>query len=372
MRVVQVGKYFYPYSGGIESHLQVVANELKSRVDLDVVVSNTEPRTVRDVINGVSVTRCASFGRFASAEASPGFALELSARSYDVLHLHMHNPQGEAGYLASKKPRAHRLVVTYHSDLTRQQRLMRLYGPLVRRVLERADTIISTSPDLLQHSEVIGPFRAKVRIVPYGIDLEQFSRTEAREAEASRIRARFGEGPLLLGVGRLVYYKGFEFAVRALVRLKSATLLLIGEGPLREELESLARQLGVLERVIFLGPMLNEQVTPYYLASDVYVFPSIARAEAFGIVQIEAMACGIPIVNTALPSGVPFVSRDGESGFTVQPNDPEALADAVEKLLADPELRRRFGETGRARAHAEFSKDVLVRRLLAIYAGEPG
>jgi glycosyltransferase involved in cell wall biosynthesis len=371
MRVVQVGKYYHPYSGGIESHLYVLANALKSVVDLDVVVSNTQPRTVRDVINGVSVTRCASFGRFASAEASPGFALELSARTYDVLHLHMHNPQGAAGYLASKKPREHRLVVTYHSDLTRQQRLMRLYGPLVRRVLERADTIISTSPDLLEHSEVIGPFRAKTRIVPYGIDLEQFSRTDGHEAEAARIRARHAGGPLLLGVGRLVYYKGFEFAIRALQRLKSAKLLLIGDGPLRAELATLARELGVEERVIFVGPLLNDQVTPYYLASDVYVLPSIARAEAFGIVQIEAMACGIPIVNTRLPSGVPFVSRDGESGFTVPPNDPEALAVAVEKLLGDPELRLRFGAAGRTRAHAEFSKEALVRRLLALYSGEP-
>jgi rhamnosyl/mannosyltransferase len=99
----------------------------------------------------------------------------------------------------------------------------------------------------------------------------------------------------------------------------------------------------------------------------VYLLPSTARSEAFGIVQIEAMACGVPVVNTNLPSGVPFVSRDGESGFTVPPKDVEALAAATQKLLADSELRRRFGEAGRARAHAEFSKAALVRRVLEIY-----
>jgi len=358
MRVVQVGKYYYPFSGGIESHLYVLANELKSHFDLDVVVSNTEPRTVRDVVDGVAVTRCASFGRFASVEASPGMALELSSRSYDVVHVHLPNPLGAASYFASKKPRSHRLIVTYHSDVARQRYLNYLYGPLVTRLLERADAVIATSPGLLEHSSVLPRFRAKTRIVPYGIDLERFGESDALSSEARAVRERFGHGPLLLGVGRLIYYKGFEFALRALPLLPEARLLLIGDGPLRSPLEALARELGVAERVTFLGDVRNERVAPYYLASD-----------AFGIVQIEAMACGVPVINTRLPSGVPFVSRDGESGFTVPPEDPHALAAAVRRLLDDPELRRRFGEAGRARAHAEFSKAALKRRLLEIYAG---
>lgn len=369
MRVVQVGKYYYPFSGGIESHLYTLAGELKNDVDLDVIVSNTAPRTVRDVVNGVPVTRCASYGHVAAVEVSPGMVLELSSRSYDLVHLHLPHPVGVASYLASKKPRQHRLVVTYHSDVVRQRFLMRFYAPLLERLLERADVVIATSPELLEYSNVLPRYRAKTRVVPYGIDLEQFGANDAVLAEARAIRERFGQGPLLLGVGRLIYYKGFEFALRALPLLPAARLLLIGEGPLRPELEALARELGVAERVHFLGAILNERVTPYYLASDVYVMPSIARSEAFGIVQIEAMACGLPVVNTRLPSGVPFVSRDGETGFTVEPEDPRALAAAVERLLAEPSLRRRFGEAGRARAHAEFSKAALKRRLLEIYAG---
>src|SRR5690349_19802742 len=117
MRVVEVGKYYYPYSGGIESHLQVLANELKDQVDLDVIVSHDKRRTVRDVVNGVSVTRCASLGHLASVEASPVMALELSSRDYGVVHIHLPNPTGIAAYLASKKPRRHRLVLTHHSDV---------------------------------------------------------------------------------------------------------------------------------------------------------------------------------------------------------------------------------------------------------------
>jgi len=367
MRVVQVGKYYYPFSGGIESHLYALASELRSEVDLDVIVTNTAPRTVRDVVNGVAVTRCASFGHFASVEVAPGMVLELSSRSYDVLHLHLPNPVGAASYLASHKPRRHRLVVTYHSDVARQRYLNHVYAPVVSRVLDRADVVIATSPELLEYSTVLPRYRDKVRVVPYGIDLEQFTESDALRSEARAVRERFGAGPLLLAVGRLIYYKGFEFAIRALPLVPSARLLIIGNGPLRGQLEGLARELGVAERVTFLGEIMNERVTPYYLASDVYLLPSIAKTEAFGIVQIEAMACGVPVVNTRLPSGVPFVSRDGETGFTVEPEDPRALAAAVQRLIADPELRRRFGEAGRARARDQFSKAVLRQRLLDIY-----
>jgi len=372
MRVVLVGKYYHPYMGGIENHLRVVARELGGEVDLDVLVSNTGRRTVRDVVDGIPVTRCASFGRYGSIEATPGMALELSARRYDLIHLHLPHPVGIAAYLASVKPRGHRLLVSYHGDVYRQVRLNRLYEPLVLNLLRRAEKVIATSPQLLDYSDVLNQFREKVRIVPYGIDLEQFSARPEEANEAARIRKRYDNAPLLLGVGRLIYYKGFEYAVRALAEVPRAKLLLIGDGPLRGELEALARRSGVGDRVVFLGEMLNELVTPYYLASDAYVMPSIARSEAFGIVQIEAMACGLPVINTSLDSGVPFVSLHGQTGLTVPPRDVGALAAAIRRLLAEPELRARFGAAGRVRAHAEFEKATLKRRLLAIYrGGEP-
>ena len=372
MRVVLVGKYYHPYMGGIENHLRVIAREVGSEVDLDIVVSNKDRRTQRDVVDGIPVTRCGSFGHLASIEATPSMALELSRRRYDVLHLHLPHPVGAATYLASLKPKGHRLIVSYHADVYRQLRLNRLYEPLVMRLLRRADKIIATSPQLLENSDVLTKFREKVRIVPYGIDLEQFSARPAEEEAARRIRERHGNGPLLLGIGRLIYYKGFEYAIRALEEVREAKLLLIGDGPLRADLEALARRCGVADRVVFVGEVLNELVTPYYLASDAYVMPSIARSEAFGIVQIEAMACGLPVINTAIDSGVPFVSLDGETGLTVPPHDPSALAGAIRRLLAEPGLRSRFGAAGRVRAHAEFSKGTLKRRLLAIYrGGEP-
>jgi glycosyltransferase involved in cell wall biosynthesis len=371
VRVLQLGKYYYPYMGGIEHHLYVLSNELKEQVDLTVVVANTERRTTRGLVDGVSVTRCGTLAKVASTSLSAGMALELSRRDYDVLHLHLPNPTGVASYLVSRKPKKHRLVVTYHSDVVRQRLLRMAYSPLVDRVLERADTVVATSPNYVTSSDVLRRFRAKCAVVPYGVDLDLYRPNPEREAQAQAIRARFGGRPLLLGVGRLIYYKGFEFAIRALTKIPNAHLLLIGEGPLHGELEALARVSSVAHRVTLLGNVHNNDIAPYYLASDVYLLPSTARSEAFGIVQIEALAAGRPVVNTSLASGVPFVSLHDRTGLTVPPGDPDALANAVNRLLDDDALRRRLGAAGRARAEAEFSKETLARRLLSIYEGRP-
>lgn len=371
MRVVQVGKYYYPYVGGIESHLYTLCDELCGDLDVDVVVSNTKRRTERDVYRGVAVTRCAAFGHVASTTLSPTMAFELSQRSYDVLHLHLPHPVGVASYLASRKSKPHRLIVSYHSDVVRQKRLLGLYEPLVDKLLSRADVVIATSPNYVESSAVLQRFKEKCAVVPYGIDRTLFEKTAERDASAREIRARFAGAPLLLGVGRLIYYKGFEYAIRALPSVPDAHLLLIGDGPLRVPLEKLAAELGVADRVHLLGEMQNEEVVPYYYASDIYLLPSIARSEAFGIVQIEAMSTGLPVINTRLASGVPYVSRHGESGLTVEPEDAGALAGAIRELLAQPETRKRMGAAGRERVASDFTKEVLARRVRALYGGQP-
>ena len=367
MRVLQLGKYYYPYMGGIENHLYLLCNELKSRVDLDVLVCNSEGKTVTEQVDGVRVTRAAQRAHAASTSLCPTMPLEVSRRRYDVMHIHFPHPMGVMSYLFSHRPQKHAVVVTWHSDIVKQERLLRLYRPFMNRVLARASAIICTSPNYLEGSESLLPYRDKCHVMPYGIDVSQFEKTEAIAKEAAAIRARFGGRPLLLGVGRLIYYKGFEVAVRAM-REVEAELLLVGSGPLRVPLEKMARECGVAEKVHFIGEVHNQALAPYYFASDAYVLPSIARSEAFAIVQLEAMACGLPVVNTSIArSGVPFVSRDGESGLTVPPEDVAAFARAVNTILGDRELARRFGDAGRARVKREFSKEVMRERMLALY-----
>jgi glycosyltransferase involved in cell wall biosynthesis len=367
LRVLQLGKFYYPYKGGIENYLHLLCNELRERVDLDVVVSNSHRASVVEDVDGVRVTRCFALANVASTSICPTMPLAISGRAYDLLHFHFPDPMGVTSYLLGRHAHPHAIVVTYHGDIVKQKHLLRLYRPLMERILSRADAIICTSPDYLDGSEILAPYRGKCHVIPLGIDLARFAPTSETRREAAAIRARFAGRRIVLGVGRLIYYKGFEYAIRAMQSV-DAELLLIGIGPLRDALAQTARECGVASRVHFLGEVGAESLAAHYVASDVYALPSIARSEAFAIVQLEAMACGVPVVNTAIPrSGVTFVSRDGESGLTVPPANAEALASALSRILTDRTLAERLGAAGRARVEREFSKEVMGNRTLALY-----
>jgi rhamnosyl/mannosyltransferase len=183
--------------------------------------------------------------------------------------------------------------------------------------------------------------------------------------EAEMIRARYGEN-LMLFAGRLVYYKGLQYLIAAMPLVRGK-LLIVGDGPLRGRLERQARELGVAERVSFLGRLSDRQLRVVYHACDVFVLPSTHSSEGFGIVQLEAMACRKPVVNTRLRTGVPYVSLDGVTGLTVEPANSGVLAEALNTLLADPELRRVYGENGRARVLQEFTVQLMAERIMRVY-----
>jgi rhamnosyl/mannosyltransferase len=177
------------------------------------------------------------------------------------------------------------------------------------------------------------------------------------------VREKFGSR-LVIAVGRLVYYKGFDYLIEAMSGV-DGRLLIIGEGPLRVELERLAVDRGLRDKVVFLGRVTD--AAPYYHACDVFVLPSVARSEAFGIVQLEAMAAGRPVINTQLDSGVPFVSLNGVSGLTVPPAHARSLTFGINLLLDDPILRSRYGAAAQARVQNLFSLEAMASRTLQIY-----
>jgi rhamnosyl/mannosyltransferase len=278
-----------------------------------------------------------------------------------LVHIHVPNPAAVLAYLAS----GHRgpLVITYHSDTVKQKVLGRMFEPLLNAALRRSAAIIATSPNYLATSPVLQVFRDRCQVIPYGIDTTQFEQCDPEAVR--RVRERFGER-MVISVGRLVYYKGFEVLIRAMAEVRGK-LVIVGDGPLRGELQSLAARLGVADKVVFAGEIDNAGMPPYYHAADLFALASVARSEAFGIVQIEAMAAGLPVVNTSLDSGVPFVSLDGETGLTVPPSDPQALAGAINRLLDDAGLRKSLGQAGVRRARQEFSLDTMLRRTLQLY-----
>jgi glycosyltransferase involved in cell wall biosynthesis len=361
MRVLQLGKFYPPFHGGIETHLHTLCRELTKSITVSVIVANEGRHLVTSEIDDVRIRRLPRFFNLAATPVCPTMPREIRRTGADIIHLHLPNPFAALAYLASGHKG--RLVITWHSDIVRQKTIARMLGPLDDAILRRASALIASSPNYVDTSRVLSSVRDRCRVIPFGIDAESF---RPRDAEIGmKIRRRYGPR-IVLAVGRMVYYKGFEYLIRAMASVRGH-LLLVGEGPLLAKLERQAFDAGARDRITFLGRVSQEEVVGYYQAADVFVMPSIARSEAFGIVQLEAMACGKPVVNTRLRSGVPFVSLDGITGTTVAPADSEELADAINRLLDDPALRDKYGAAAAHRAREEFSIDTMVNRTLELY-----
>jgi glycosyltransferase involved in cell wall biosynthesis len=358
-RLLHIGKYYPPHSGGMETVLRDLVSHQSTILPVEVVVANDRPTTETEVLNGARITRVARFGTLASQPLCPSLPWKIAATPETMVHLHLPNPLGAQAYLMSN----HRgeLIVSHHADTLGRPFLRKLVSATVRRVMQRAAAIIVSSHSYMQSSEELADFRAKCQVVPLGIDLEAFSTSNL--IESRKIQAKCGPA-LILAVGRLVPYKGFEFLLRAMPGI-DATLLLIGTGPLQGPLQNLINELGLQDKVHLLGRVTD--LAPYYQAARMLVMPSISRAEAFGLVQVEAMAAGIPVVNTQIESGVPEVSLDGITGITVPPRNPEAIARAIKLLLSNPGIRDTYGHAAILRARDRFSVQRMAATTLAVY-----
>jgi glycosyltransferase involved in cell wall biosynthesis len=359
LKILHVGKYYPPHPGGIETHLATLCDSLRKWCECEVLVASEGRRSSDAVVDGVRVRRLATWTKLAGAPACPAMIPEIARSDADVVHLQWPNPMAFAAYLASG--RRGPLVVSWQSDVIKQRILNQAFTPLTRAILSRTTAILVSSPGYARSSPILRDFVPKLRVVPIGIAVECFQKLEI--AAVQRLRETYGPR-IILAVGRLVYYKGFEFLIRAMKSV-DGTLLIAGEGPLRRRLEREAQTTGVANRVFFLGQV--ENIVPLYQACDVFVLPSVARSEAFGIVQLEAMASGKPVINTKLDSGVPYVSLDGITGLTVPPADAEALSDAINRLLTDPELRCKYGDAGVRRVEREFSLERMGIRIKSVY-----
>ncbi len=365
MRVLHVYKDFYPVLGGIENHLLLLARELSRLPDfeVEVLVTNTRPRTVVEHYNGLKVTKAARLAAVTSTPLSLALWQEMGRRSYDIIHLHFPYPPGEVAALW--RGRARRMVISYHSDVVKQRLILRLYHPLLLRLLARADAILAGSPNYIESSPYLSRFKEKCTVVPYGVDVSFFQGQANREVGA-RLEASY-QPPFLLFVGKFRYYKGLFYLIEAMKDIGRGTLLLAGAGPEEAALRAQARRLGLEARVAFLGPIEGPDLPSYYHASQVFVLPSCQRAEAFGIVQLEAMACGLPVVSTQLGTGTSYVNQHGITGLVVPPADPAALAGALNQLLGNEKLRQDLGRAARERVEAEFTKERMVERVAATY-----
>jgi glycosyltransferase involved in cell wall biosynthesis len=381
VRVLLINKRYPPHIGGIERHVQDLANGLATRPGMDVEVAVVaEGAPGLDFDGPVLVRRVRGVGTVASNPLSVGLLPLLAESTHDVWHFHYPFPTGELSLLLTDACRrftrkgaaagARPIVVcTYHSDLVEPSGIKRAfaapYGALTHRFLAACDRVVVASPQMVEHSPFVAAVAAKTRIIPFGLDPAALVLPPGGDARVVRLRAEYGT-PLTLFVGRLVPYKGVDVLLRAF-RYVPGVLVLVGEGPLRISLERLAVDLGLADRVRFVGALAHEELIAHFHAADVLVLPSVTPNEAFGLVQLESHACGVPVVSTDLPSGVPYANRHGETGIVVRPGDSAELAAALALLLDDGELRARLGRQARARFLRDFTLDTMVSRVLSLY-----
>jgi glycosyltransferase involved in cell wall biosynthesis len=372
MKIVQVNKTYAPHIGGVETTVTTMAEGLcrKPGISVEVLVCNPQ-RSVRvqhSVVNGVSVTYAPRWGTLASLPASPTYMMHLSRMSGDILHVH--EPFPWVDLAATLFPRIRRqfrrIVVTWHGDVVRQRWALSVYKPLLGRFFPLVDRILVSSPVLAENSEFLEPYRDKCEVLPLGVDLD-WTRNRSRRAEQVELIKRQHAAPIVLFVGRLVYYKGIQFLVEAMAGVPGAHLIIIGSGPLRAQIEQQITALALNDRVTIMHHLDAEDLHAYYEACDLFVLPSTERSEAYGLVQVEAMASQKPVISTEIHTGTTFVNLDGVSGVVVPPRDACALAGAVRGLLANEGLRGQLGRRGEERALREFSASRMVDRLVDVY-----
>ena len=359
MHIVQVGKFYPPeYLGGLESVVVSINDELVRRgLTVTTVVAAVRGATRSDSWRGVEVVRAGTLGTLFSQPLSPRYGAVVHRTPGDLLHLHHPNPLGDLAVLGDRRP----LVITQHSDIVRQQALRPLYGPLLRRAFTQARAIAIGSEQLLGTSRELKGFESKTRVIPFGIDASRFAASPLVTKRVAELRASWGDRPAILAVGRLVGYKGFDVLLKA-TRGLEATVVIVGRGPEAQKLRALAGP-----HTVFAGRVNDDDLVAHYHACDVFCLPSVTIAEAFGMVLLEAMACGKPLVTTTLPTGVSAVNRAGVTGLAVPPGDAGALREALKALIDDAARRTAMGDAARRVQAAEYSAALMGERYLELY-----
>lgn len=359
MRILHVGKFYYPFRGGMESVVRDICQGLESRGEqVEVVCSNTEFNTSVETIHGIKVHRLGSLGNFYGQclNISLLWKLPKMAQDFDVIHVHSPNPLAElaALFISKDKP----IVCTHHSDVVRQKWLLPIYGRLFHKFLSRVSKIFVPTQNHIKFSHFLPEFKDKCVELPFSISTAAFHKNTEVEKEIAELKQTYGQYALF--VGRLVGYKGVDVLIEAMKEIDHQVLI-VGEGPLEQSLKAKVHELKLDSKIHFLGRVQDRALfSALYHACHFVVLPSVSSNENFGVVQLEAMYCEKAVITTDLESGVPVVGQKGETCLIVPPSNSGRLAMAMSMLFQNPELSESMGRKGKLRFLEKFTSELMI------------
>ncbi len=380
MNIAEITPVFPPYKGGIG--MVALQNTLQLQ-DVGHTVEVYTPsyihtQSIEDEHPHLSIHRIRPWIQYGNAAFVP--SLFLALKSFDRIHLHYPFIGGAESALLAKIVFGKKLLVTYHMDLVGtglRALFFRVYSFfMVPLVVSCADTIFVTSMDYARHSKLLRFLeknKKKIVELPIGVDIKHFSpRAQGEDSVRTRYALEKNERVLLFvgGLDSAHYFKGINILLDAVKYISENNsfplfrVVVVGDGDLRQSYEDSARDLGLQKRVIFTGSISQQDLPSYIRSADACVLPSVDSSEAFGIVLLEAMACGVPVIATDLP-GVRSVVRHGENGLLVPPRDSHALAAAIQELFCDEEKRKRYGIRGREIVETFYSGEAVRKQLIS-------
>jgi len=372
LKVVQTNKAYYPKVGGIETTITNLSEGLVKDFEVSVqVLTCNDQRSSKKVLknlNGVDIIYLPTIGFVASLPISVAYMNSLSQLNGDILHVHEPFPWADLSYIFSSKIRKNFscLVVSWHSDIVRQKWALSFYRPYIHKFLKMADKILVSNKNLIEFSEYLPDYKSKCEVIPLGAKLDWVNDSSNRSDRVKKIKSKYAS-PLVLFVGRLVYYKGIQYLIDAVNQVPDVSLVIIGSGPLKKELLNQIQNLNLEKRIHILPEVNEETLRSFYEACDIFVLPSVEKSETYGIVQIEAMACGKPVICTELKTGTTFINQHATTGLVVPPRNSKALAEAINNLANNVSLRDELGKNARHRALNELTAEKMVDRTYKVY-----
>lgn len=360
MRILHISKYYSPYLGGVENICKYLV-EGAVKHETAVVCFNDKCKDVIEEVNGHKVYRVATWVNVARQALSLSYfwVLKKAIKEFkpDVIQFHWANPF-PAWVLLCVIPKNVKLIIHWHMDIIKQKHIYPFIKPVETALLKRADMVCVTSPQYRDGSLPLQPFKDKVRIVQNAMDEDNFILRDGDLEKINAVKAKYGNKPIVFFIGRHIQYKGLPHLIEAEKYVKSDCVFVIaGSGPLTDELKAQCKS----SRVHFVGRLSDDDLKLYHYAASVFAFPSVTKNEAFGVALAEAMYCGTPAVTFTIPgSGVNWVSLNGETGIEVSNGDDKAYAEAVDILIEDKELNKKYGVAGHQRVVENFTIPKMV------------